>query len=96
MGGERRIVLWPHYFEADVPRSKCRRVGLRLAVEKVSVDELAAAAREAGYRVEVDKDARHPAFWYESGGRVLVYTDRSKGEVIRDVAERLKARSRGA
>uniref|UniRef100_A0A7C1T169 Signal recognition particle 19 kDa protein n=1 Tax=Thermofilum pendens TaxID=2269 RepID=A0A7C1T169_THEPE len=43
-------VIWPAYFDATHPRSKGRKVPLRLAVEKPSLGELVEAARAAGVR----------------------------------------------
>lgn len=83
-------ILWPEYFDATKPRGKARRVPKALAVEKPRIDELVAAAKAAGYtEVIVEKEARHPAFWFEESGRLIVKTNEKKSVVIRKVAEAL-------
>ncbi|MEM0226717.1 MAG: signal recognition particle subunit SRP19/SEC65 family protein [Thermofilaceae archaeon] len=88
--GRRPVVLWPVYFDATKSRSSRRRVPASLAVRGVTPEDLLKAAQAAGYRAELDASAKHPATWFESSGRVLVYTDERKSLVIRKVAEQLK------
>ncbi|RLE87801.1 MAG: signal recognition particle protein Srp19 [Thermoprotei archaeon] len=86
----RRVVLWPLYFDARRSREEGRRVPKHLAVEGPSAEEVARAARAAGYQVEVDLEARHPSTWFEGRGRVFVLTDEPKTAVIRKVAVKLR------
>jgi len=89
--GERRpLVLWPVYFEASKSRSGGRRVPAHLAVRGVTAEAVLKAAKAAGYEAELDPNAKHPAYWFESSGRVLVRTDERKTSVLRKVALQLK------
>jgi len=88
--GPRRLVLWPLYFDARRSREEGRRVPRHLAVEGPSVEEIARAAKAAGYQVEVDLEARHPSTWFEERGRVIVFSDEPKTAVIRRVAVKLR------
>jgi len=93
---ERRpVVLWPIYFEATRSRSRRRRVPLSLAVRGVTAEDVLRAAVAAGYRAELDPSSKHPAAWFESSGRVLVYTEERKSVVLRKVGEQLR-RLKGA
>lgn len=90
-GSERRpLVLWPVYFEAGKSRSEGRRVPVHLAVKGVTAEAVLKAAKAAGYEAEFDPNAKHPAHWFDSSGRVLVRTSQRKTEVLRRVALELK------
>jgi len=83
-------VIWPAYFDATHPRSKGRKVPLRLAVEKPSLGELVEAARAAGYaQVVVEEQAKYPAYWYEQPGRIVVKAGEKKSEVVKRIARAL-------
>lgn len=83
-------MLWPIYFEASRSRSARRRVPLHLAAKGVTAEDVLRAAQAAGYNAELDSKAKHPSAWFESSGRVLVYTSDRKSAVLRKVAEQLK------
>ena len=83
-------MLWPAYFEASRGRGRGRKVPAHLAVKGVTAEAILKAAKAAGYEAEFDPDAKHPACWFESSGRVLVRTNQRKTEVLRRVALELK------
>ncbi len=82
----RGYIVWTVYFDAEKSWSEGRRVPRRLAVEKPRLDEVAEAARRAGYKVVVEPDKRYPAWWFEEGGRVVV---EAEGEKKREVLYRI-------
>lgn len=87
---ERVLVLWPHYFDAELSRREGRRVPKDLAVEKPRVQDVAKAARSIGGKVTLDDAAKPPRFWDQRKGRVLVEgAEDSKEEVLKQVARRL-------
>jgi len=84
-------IIWAAYFDSALPRDKGRRVPKSLSVEKPRLEEIARAAERAGFSVvSIDQDAKFPAFWFESGGRVIVKTTEKKSVVIKKIAEKLK------
>ncbi len=85
----RVVVLWPEYFDSDLPRSRGRRVPRPLASPGVTVEDLTVALRRLGLRFEV-VDAAYPRNWWERRGMVLVETDLAKTELIREVAQLIK------
>ncbi len=87
--GPRKVVIWPFFFDSTLSWSEGRRVPRALAVKKPTLDEVAEAARRAGYEVIVDREAKHPAHWFDSVGRVLVVTEEKKTVVIRKIAKEL-------
>ncbi len=88
-------IIWPIYFDRSVPRSRCRRVPLSLAVRRPDAKMLAEAARRLGWRVEVEEGS-HPAMWWRRSGRIVVQPGQrvSKERVIRMIAEQLKRMER--
>ncbi len=88
--GERRfIVLWLVYFDKNKSRSEGRRVPKSLAVEKLALKDLENAVKSLNYEYVIEEDKKHPASWFDYQGRILVYTEERKKEVLRKVAEKL-------
>lgn len=80
-------VIWPAYLDAEVSRSKGRRVPRDLAVPEPTVDEIAAAAQQVGYDAIIERDRTYPRE-YEPRGRVLVKDadDASKNDLVQAIA----------
>lgn len=80
-------VIWPAYLDAEVSRSKGRRVPGDLAVPEPTVDEIAAAAQQVGYDAVIERDRTYPRE-YEPRGRVLVKDadDASKNDLVQAIA----------
>lgn len=80
-------VIWPAYLDAEVSRSKGRRVPRDLAVPQPTVDEIAAAAQQVGYDAVIERDRTYPRE-YEPRGRVLVKDadDASKNDLVQAIA----------
>ncbi|MFC6904518.1 signal recognition particle subunit SRP19 [Halalkalicoccus tibetensis] len=80
-------VIWPAYLDAEVSRSKGRRVPGDLAVPEPTVDEIAAAAQQVGYDAVIERDRTYPRE-YEPRGRVLVRDadDASKNDLVQAIA----------
>ncbi|MCL7418495.1 MAG: signal recognition particle subunit SRP19/SEC65 family protein [Halalkalicoccus sp.] len=80
-------VIWPAYLDAEVSRSKGRRVPRDLAVPEPTVDEIAAAAQQVGYDAVIERDRTYPRE-YEPRGRVLIKDadDASKNDLVQAIA----------
>ncbi len=80
-------VIWPAYLDAEVARSKGRRVPRDLAVPEPTVDEIAAAAQQVGYDAVIERDRTYPRE-YEPRGRVLIKDadDASKNDLVQAIA----------
>ncbi|MHC1589305.1 MAG: signal recognition particle subunit SRP19/SEC65 family protein [Methermicoccaceae archaeon] len=83
-------VLWTCYFDAECTRAMGRRVPRKLAVQKVSTEELCEACRQLSLSPIADEGARHPRTWWMGGGRVLVEKREPKQRLLREVARRIK------
>ena len=95
MKRERKIVIWPFFFDSSKSRKEGRRVPRSICVENPTVEEVAEAARKCGYEVEIDGEAKHPAHWFESKGRIFVYSEDKKTVIVKRVATKLKELRRG-
>ncbi len=93
----KRVILYPAYFDSRLSRSQGRRVPRELAVKAPSAEEVARAAREAGYDAFVEDGVRYPRVWWLSEGRVVVEKKgKSKTKIIREIAEiMVRRRSKG-
>jgi signal recognition particle subunit SRP19 len=86
-----KFVLWPAYFDRERSRADGRRVPDGMAVRQPDASWVENAARKLGLEPEVEEDARHPSIPYEKVGRVLVARKGSKEQVLRQVAQRMRA-----
>lgn len=79
-------VIYPSYFDLKLSRSEGRRVPRNLSVKGPSLQELVNALRSLSMRFEVEKDKKRPSRWYKSEGRVLVYYEGKKEQLLRMLA----------
>ena len=86
-----KFVLWPAYFDRERSRGDGRRVPDALAVRQPDAPWIENAARKLGLEPELEEKAVHPSIPYEKVGRVLVAKKGSKEQVLRQVAERMRA-----
>lgn len=89
--GADRFVLWPAYFDRERSRADGRRVPAAFAVKAPDAPWIETAARKLGLDPTVEDKAVHPSIPYEKSGRVLVAKKGSKEQVLRLVAERMRA-----
>ncbi|MCF8884678.1 MAG: signal recognition particle subunit SRP19/SEC65 family protein [Nitrososphaerota archaeon] len=68
-------IVWPIYFDKNVPRSRCRKVPLSLAVKNPTVEKIAEVARRLGWRVEIES-ASHPSTWWIKSGKLIIKPDK--------------------
>ncbi|MFC7072961.1 signal recognition particle subunit SRP19 [Halovenus rubra] len=85
-------VIWPAYFDLDLPRSEGRRVPEEMAVSEPTVDEIAKAVQQVGYDAVIERKKTYPRE-YEPRGRVLVQgaDDASKSDLVSATAAYLGA-----
>ncbi|XVH30828.1 signal recognition particle subunit SRP19 [Haloferacaceae archaeon DSL9] len=80
-------VIYPAYFDADLTRSKGRRVPQDLAIAEPTVDEVAKAVQQVGYDATIERGKAYSRE-FEPRGRVLVQVDdnSSKNDIVQAVA----------
>jgi len=85
------LIFWPQYFDLKKTRSQGRRLPKNLAIEKVSIEEVAAAAKRLEYQVQIEPILKYPKSWWEESGRVLINTKgKKKFKVIKEIAKEIK------
>ncbi|MFW9999173.1 MAG: signal recognition particle subunit SRP19/SEC65 family protein [Candidatus Hodarchaeota archaeon] len=85
------LIFWPQYFEAKRSRSNGRRLPRKFALEKVSLEEIASAARNLGYNAEIERNYRYSRTWWDDPGRVIIDTKgKTKPKVLIEVAKEIK------
>lgn len=84
-------VYWPQYFDIKRSRSDGRRLSKKFAIDKVSADLIAKAARSLGYKTELESNYKYPRSWYDDPGRVLIDTKgKKKSKVLLEVAKEIQ------
>lgn len=83
-------VLWPEYFDSHFARGQGRRIPKKQAVPNPKAEDIARAAKQAGLTCAIEEHKSYPTDWFKKRGRVLVYSDKPKTEIIRVVASNLE------
>jgi signal recognition particle subunit SRP19 len=86
----KKIIIWPLYFDAKRSRSAGRRVPRTLAVKSPNVEDLLKAADRLGFNPEIDKEAAHPSNWRERTGLIAVEKRDSKTKMLKTLAKELR------
>ena len=94
------VVLWLDYFNKNLKRRQGRRVSRDLGVFDPTVQELAEAARAAGFELsdqEINSDARFPRRSFTKSGYVMLAKKEGikKSQIVDSVADKL-SRKRSA
>ncbi|NIQ06306.1 MAG: hypothetical protein GWO20_11455 [Candidatus Korarchaeota archaeon] len=90
----RAYLIYPEYFDKNLPRSKGRKVPLSKCVKNPKLRELELAAKKLGLSVQVQKRNHHPANWFRQRGRLFIPNARvsaTKRTVIKKIAKVLPA-----
>ncbi|MBU0497606.1 MAG: signal recognition particle protein Srp19 [Candidatus Thermoplasmatota archaeon] len=87
--GDKTFVIWPSYFDKNLTRNKGRKVAQKHAVDKPQLDALIKAARSLNLNPHVEKEAAHPSRPYLHEGRILVDKQKSKSEILKQIAQRI-------
>ncbi len=87
---EKAIVLYPSYFDSRVTRDSGRRVPKKAAVEAPTARMIFDSVRSLDLDCILELEKSYPRFWYRTEGRVLVEPKMKKGELIVEVAKRLR------
>ncbi len=89
------LIFWRQYFDAKLPRSEGRRLSKDLAIEKITIEEIAEAANRLGYQIQIEPHLQYPRRWWEEAGRILINTrGKKKSKVMKEIAKEIK-RKRG-
>jgi signal recognition particle subunit SRP19 len=85
------IIYWPQYFDAKRSRANGRRVPKKLAIEKIKLSDVTAAAKRLGYDIQQENNYRYSKSWWDDAGRLLVDTKgKKKSKVLIEIAKEIK------
>jgi len=85
------LIFWPQYFDLKKTRSEGRRLPKNLAIDKISIKDIAVAAKNLGYQIQVESTLKYPKSWWEESGRVLINTKgKKKSKVLKEIAKEIK------
>jgi signal recognition particle subunit SRP19 len=82
-------VIYPVYFDKSVSRLNGRRISLKHAVEKPTVETIAKAAKSLGITTTIQKDAVYSSTPYKKDGRLLIEKKGPKTKLLLQLANRL-------
>jgi signal recognition particle subunit SRP19 len=86
---DKRVVIYPVYFDYGKSRREGRRIPKSLAIPNPSIDEIASVAEELGLNPEVSRETKYPRNPI-SRGRVVVDKYISKHKTMLLIAKSLK------
>lgn len=84
-----KFIIYPVYFDKSLSRSEGRRIPIRDAIDKPSIEDLANAANSLGLHPVLEKNVAHPSIHWKQQGRLLVDKKKSKETVLKQIAKRL-------
>jgi len=86
---ERKYLLYPLYFDKTLSRLNGRKIGLKNAAEKPTVEMIAKAAGSLGLHPVLEKDRAHSSTPWKKEGRVIIDKKGPKTKVLMQIADRL-------
>ncbi|MDI3502089.1 MAG: signal recognition particle subunit [Archaeoglobi archaeon] len=83
------MIVYPAYIDATLKKSEGRYIAKRHAVPDPTIEEMIRASENLGILIEVERDKAYPRQWWKKG-RLGVKKTKSKGAVLREIAEEIK------
>lgn len=65
-------IVYPEYFNKNLPRRKGRKLPLEKCVKRPKLKELKLAAEKLSLTAHIQKRKHHPANWIKRRGRLLI------------------------
>jgi signal recognition particle subunit SRP19 len=83
-------IIWPNYIDASKSRKEGRKVNLKLAIEKVKLNEIASAAQSLGFQYELEEDKSYPRTWWEKGRIKILNVNEKKIAILKKICNQIK------
>ncbi len=87
----KKMVIWPAYLTAGKTKREGRLIARKYAVKSPKIEEISHVARELHLEPEVEKEKAYPKSPWERSGRVLVTKQGTKSEIVREIANGVRA-----
>ncbi|MHA1985187.1 MAG: signal recognition particle subunit SRP19/SEC65 family protein [Promethearchaeota archaeon] len=85
------LIFWPQYFDLKRSRSKGRRLPRKFAIERVTTNIIAKAAKNLGYNAVVEQGYKYSRSWWDDPGRVVLDAKgKKKSKVLLEVAKEIR------
>jgi len=88
---QKKVVVWPVYFDFSKTRKEGRKVPKSAAVLNPNLAELQRAAEWLGLKPEVEVNAAHPTVPRRKTGRIWVQKSGSKTQTLLKIAKEIVA-----
>ena len=86
----RRRVIWPAYIDGLKTRKQGRILAKKDSVGSPGAREIVRAASEMGLEPSLEDEKMYPRGWWEQRGCVLIESNSTKRELLRQIAHRIK------
>ncbi len=96
MRKQKKIVVWPVYFDSSKTRSGGRKVAKSVAVPNPNLTELQEAAENLRLEPEMKANVSHPAFPWRKTGLMLLNKSGTKMQTLTKLAVEIGAVRRRA
>ena len=85
-----QLIIWPQYFDKNMPRNKGRKVPKKFAVDSPNLTDIINIATKLRLNFEIDYDSRYPSLWWKNSGRLLIKKTIPKYALIKRMSTMLK------
>ena len=83
-------MIYPEYIDSRRSRSEGRKIRKEYCIDNPKIEEIYEAAKLLGLNPEIQRDKKYPRNWFYSKGRVIVDKVKSKLEILKDIALKIK------
>ena len=84
------ITVWPQYLDKNLSLNEGRKVSKEIAVEDPKLLDIEKALKRLNLPYSTQKERAYPSKWYEKSGRILVESDKSKLELLKEISLKLQ------
>lgn len=84
------ITVWPQYLDKNLSLNEGRKVSKEIAVEDPKLQDIEKTLKRLNLPYSTQKERAYPSKWYEKSGRILVESDKSKLELLKEISLKLQ------
>ena len=86
---EKKVIIWPIYFDVNKTRKEGRRIPKNIAVQAPKIFEVQQAVEKLGLKNEINLDAHFPKMPWAKSGMLYVEKNEPKEQIIEKIAKQL-------
>ncbi len=88
---KRPKIVYPSYFDSRLSRTEGRRVSRNLSIRRPNLQRIIRVLKYLSLDFEVEDDKHRPSRWYKVEGRVKIYYEGSKEELLKNLGKALRS-----